>query len=268
MGNETSHAPDQFRCFNKGDSMNEKYVLKINSTLDKESLIDTLRSHEPWGHRIDFINTNENYVVSTTQLKRRTPFSENTLQKFYVAAEHIPFEKFRGGQLLDIGCNSGYNSIHASTTYDMRTVGVDVAPRHMKVSRFLAELAGAKSVFTLASAETFSRPSSFHVALHFGTLYHLPNPFLSLQTTFANLKPGGYLALETQTYDNPADPNYCYFMYMHNNDHTNFWAISQAVLIKMLEIVGFNDIKTAMSVTAKGLGENMHRTILVARKPK
>ena len=34
-----------------------------------------------------------------------------------------------------------------------------------------------------------------------GTLYHLPNPVLSLRTTFDNLRPGGYLALETQVYD-------------------------------------------------------------------
>ena len=62
--------------------------------------------------------------------------------------------------------------------------------------------------------------------LHFGTLYHLPNPVLSLQTTFDNLRSGGYLALETQVYDHPQDPNICYFMHMQNNDKTNFWALS------------------------------------------
>jgi len=104
--------------------------------------------------------------------------------------------------------------------------------------------------------------------LHFGTLYHLPNPVLSLQVTFANLRPGGYLALETQVYDHPEDPNICYFMYMQNNDETNFWALSTSVLTKCLELLGFREIQQLLKVVpAQGLAEHMARIILVARKP-
>src|ERR1700720_16816 len=62
---------------------------------------------------------------------------------------------------------------------------------------------------------------------------------LSLRTTFDNLRPGGYFALETQVYDHPEDANICYFMHMQNNDPTNFWALSSSVLTKCLELVGF-----------------------------
>ena len=54
---------------------------------------------------------------------------------------------------------------------------------------------------------------------------------------FDNLRPGAYLSLETQVYDHAEDSNICYFMHMHNNDRTNFWALSPSV--QWLELVGF-----------------------------
>jgi SAM-dependent methyltransferase len=137
-----------------------------------------------------------------------------------------------------------------------------------KIARFLSELAGVKAEFLVASAETFSRLKEFDVALHFGTLYHLPNPVLSLRTTFDTLRPGGYLALETQVYDHPEDANICYFMHMQNNDPTNFWALSTNVLINCLELVGFRDVQRLKLVTVPGLIEHMARFILVVRKPE
>ncbi len=121
--------------------------------------------------------------------------------------------------------------------------------------------------FELDSAETFSRPREFDVVLHFGTLYHLPNPLLSLRQSLENLKPGGYLALETQVYDHPQDPNICYFMHMQNNDPTNFWALSTHVLKKNLELIGFSDVREVKKVTMPILAEHMARIMVVARRP-
>lgn len=242
--------------------MDDRYVLKLPTTLSSEELSMELGKYQPWGHRIDFSNG-----VSTAQFARRTPFSEQLLVKFQKAAEHIPFERLRGGALLDIGCNSGHNSIHAAVAYGMRPVGIDVSARHMKASSFLAQLAGIEAEFLLENAETFSRPSSFDVVLHFGTLYHLPNPLLSLNTTFDNLKPGGYLGLETATYDHPDDPTLCRFAHMQNNDKTNFWAISEHVLHRYLEFIGFQSVITVFKATPKMLPENEHRVLIVAQKP-
>jgi hypothetical protein len=105
------------------------------------------------------------------------------------------------------------------------------------------------------------------VVLHFGTLYHLPNPLLSLQTTYDNLKPGGWLALETQTYDDPEDPGLCYFIHGHNNDKTNFWAISEDALRRYMQYIGFTDVERLLRVSPPVLGKHMNRVILVARKP-
>jgi SAM-dependent methyltransferase len=124
-----------------------------------------------------------------------------------------------------------------------------------------------KAEFVLGSAETFSRPAAFDVVLHFGTLYHLPNPLLALKTTFDNLKPGGWLALETQTYDHPNDRNLCYFIHGHNNDPTNFWAISEHVLTRCMTFIGFTGIDVLLKVSPPMLGQHMNRVIVVARKP-
>jgi SAM-dependent methyltransferase len=129
----------------------------------------------------------------------------------------------------------------------------------------LSEIAGVNAEFLIASAETFSRPQEFDVVLHFGTLYHLANPVLSLRASFDNLRPGGYLALETQVYDHPEDANICYFMHMQNNDATNFWALSTSVLTKCLELVGFREIRQLrMIVPVQGLSMHMTRINLIA----
>jgi SAM-dependent methyltransferase len=241
----------------------EKQTLTLQTSLSHEELCDRLKNWEPWSIRVDFSNG-----VSTKGFKRRTPFNEHPLNKFNVVEAAIPFAELSGGRMLDLGCNAGYNSINAAIKYGVFCTGVDIVPRHIEISRFFSELAGVDAQFHIGDAETFSRPEEFDLVLHFGTLYHLPNPVLSLQTAFDNLRPGGYFALETQVYDHPEDSNICYFMHMQNNDPSNFWALSTSVLTKCLELVGFSEIRQLLSVVpAKGLAQYMSRLIMVARKP-
>jgi hypothetical protein len=95
----------------------------------------------------------------------------------------------------------------------------------------------------------------------------LPNPLLALKSTWQNLKPGGYLALETQCYEHE-DPNICYFMHMHNNDKSNFWALSTHVIETWLALQGFADIKILKTVKMDFLGPDMARVIMIAQKPE
>jgi len=243
--------------------MTDDFVLRLSTERDAVSLTRELRQFEPWSIQIDFDNG-----VSTKDLERRVPFANNPLSKLSYAAKHLPMEQLAGGDLLDIGCNSGYNSIHAANTWGFRAVGVDFNPRHLKVSRMLADMAGVEAEFVLGSAEVFSRPSSFDLVLHFGTLYHLPNPLLALEKAFDNLRQGGYLALESQFFDHPDDENLCYFMHMQNNDSTNFWALSPSVARRYLMMVGFAEPTVVLSVKPAMLEEGMSRQIWVAQKPR
>ncbi len=236
--------------------------LTLHTTLAPDALREKLKQWEPWSHRVDFDNG-----VSTRDCARLTLFSERPLANFEFFESAVPFAELAAGRLLDVGCTPGYNSIHAAVKYRFFTTGIDINPRHIQVGRFLASLAGASSEFELGSAETFSRPREFDIILHFGTLYHLPNPLLSLRQSFENLKPAGYLALETQVYDHPQDPNICYFMHMQNNDPTNFWALSTQVLKKNLELTGFSEVREVKKITLPFLAEHMARIMIVARKP-
>jgi hypothetical protein len=86
--------------------------------------------------------------------------------------------------------------------------------------------------------------------------------------SFKNLTGGGYLALETQLYDNPADPSMCYFMHMQNNDRTNFWALSTSVLQTCLQLTGFVNVQIVKRVVpAIGLANHMSRVMFLAQKP-
>ena len=129
------------------DKASQDGTLVLPTTLRPDALLDELGKHQPWGHKIDFSNG-----VSTAQLERRVPFSEFPIRKLRKAAAHIPFDRLRGGHLLDIGCNSGHNSIHAALEYGMRPVGIDVTDRHIQVAGFLAGLAGVECEFLLEDA--------------------------------------------------------------------------------------------------------------------
>ena len=241
----------------------ESDFLTLNTTLAPEALKERLRRWEPWGHRIDFDNG-----VSTMDFRRRTPFGEHPLNKFHMVEPVIPFGDISNARVLDVGCNVGYNSIHAALKYGACCTGIDIMPRHVQASRFLSEVAGINGEFLVASAETFSRREEFDVVLHFGTLYHLPNPVLSLRATFDNLRPAGHLALETTVYDHPGDANICYFMDMEGNDRSNFWALSPSALRKCLELVGFREIQHLALIPLKGPVKHMARIVLVAQKPE
>lgn len=246
--------------------MNTKnpFYLQMDTDIDAQELREKLAPWAPWSIKIEFSNG-----VSTTEFEKRVPFAENPLQKLDIANKGINLEQFRGGRLLDIGCNSGYNSIHCARTYGMQVKGIDYNPRHIEVSSFLTELGGLSDQcnFELASAEEYSEADAFDVVLHFGTLYHLKNPLSSIDRAIESLKPGGYLGLETQVFDHPDNEDICSFMHMHNNDSTNFWALSSAVLSKCLMLAGFEQPQEMLKVSPKMLAEHMHRIVVVARKP-
>lgn len=186
---------------------------------------------------------------------------ENTLGKLALAARHLPGLQ---GPILDIGCNSGFNSLRLAKE-GVEVVGIDVLDRHVAAAKMLASVAGLKVEFLKADAEAFMRPSAFQVVLHFGTLYHLPNPVRALEVTRANLVDGGFLALETQVYDHPGMPELSCFIRGRNYDPTNFWALSTGTLTILLEYAGFEAVTEIFRVPVELGGDHMSRVIFMAR---
>jgi SAM-dependent methyltransferase len=234
--------------------------------LETSMLADDLRAHlakwAPWNSLIEFSNG-----VTTAEFERVSPFADSPLYKITHVEPYVPFESLRGGAVLDIGCNAGYNSIYLATKYDLRPVGVDVQQRLIDAANFLSSLAGVEAEFLIAHADSFVRTASFDVVAHFGTLYHLQNPLRSLQSAYETLKPGGYLALETQCYDDPDDERFCYFIHGLNDDPSNFFALSTSTIRTCLALLGFEEPEECFrDQTRVGARDNMFRVGLVARK--
>jgi len=240
------------------------YTLHLDTSVPAAKLRASLAEFQPWTALIEFSNG-----VKTSDCETHDAvFTEHTLYKISRTQDYIPFVDIKDGRALDIGCNAGYNSIYLGKTFGFNMVGVDLDPRLIGAAQYLSKLAGVEAEFYVGHAESFVRKETFDVVLHFGTLYHLYNPLRSLQLSFLSLKPNGYLALETQCYDDPADENLCYFIHGLNNDATNYFALSTHVVVKSLELLGFVSIQECVRhPTSLSDRPNMYRVLLVARKP-
>ena len=209
----------------------DKGLIEID-TPDLEDARRVLKKYAPWRHRIDFKGG-----VSSTDYENFKPFNAAPTWKIQRAEMDVgEFSAYR--RALDIGCNAGYNSIYLAARYGMEVIGVDFWKRHVEVSTELARLAGVQGCkFMVGNAETFHDPVGFDLIIHFGTLYHLKNPVLALETALKNLRPGGMMLIETQLYGEPHETR-AEFIYGQGGDNTDWWALGEQSLIKMCEVFG------------------------------
>jgi SAM-dependent methyltransferase len=193
------------------------------------------------------------------------PFTKYPLAKILTFQEHIPVEALRG-RVLDVGHNIGYNSIYLNKTFSASVVGIDFNPKHQKVASWLAKAAGADVIFQRADAQTFCEPASFTAVLHLGTLYHLQNPVLAIETAVKNLQTDGWLALETIAYiGEGAEKGLNKFIYGFVGDKTNWWALSKATIESLLSIYKMHSIRLVREVHLPVYKGEMSRVVYVAR---
>jgi SAM-dependent methyltransferase len=234
--------------------------LRIDTETRPASLRKRLARWAPWSVLVEFSNG-----VTTGEFERLSPFNDAPLWKISRFEGAVPFSSL--SDVLDVGCNVGYNAIHLARTYDARCVGIDVQQRHIEAAGYLAELAGVDCRFQIGHAESLVQPEGFDLVLHFGTLYHLPDPLAGLRAAWEHLRPGGWLCLETQTYDDPTDERHCYWLHGLNDDPSNFFALSTPAVRETLTLLGFADVEELeRGATPVGEREHMYRVSLVGRK--
>jgi SAM-dependent methyltransferase len=231
----------------------------LETALPANALRERLRAVEPWRHEIHFSNG-----VSTAEFAQGRLFNSDAWSKVRRFERHVPFP--RGGQALDVGCNSGYNAAYLAQRHRMSGLGIDVVPGHIEASRAVAEAAGLEGFeFSLEDANTFSRPGCFDLILHLGTLYHLEHPVLALERSFENLVPGGWLCLETQCY---GDGDECMYIRNMYSDRTNWFALGPGALTDILEGVGFSEVAEVNSWSDERFEkQRMSRRSYMARRP-
>jgi len=237
--------------------------MHVETSLSRDELAPKLESWTPWRHLINFSNG-----LSTGDFETTQPFNRQPIAKIRLLEDKMDWSAVDGGRALDIGFNCGYNTIHLAAEHDMTVTGIDVNPRHLEVATFLSEVAGVtdRVDFRLDDATTFCEEGSFDLVLHLGTLYHLPNPYLALQTAARNLKPGGKLALETQTYVGE-DQTLSKMIHGDKGDFTNWWSLSRRAVFVMLEHVGFAEAELVFEAGNEWISDDQARSVFVATKP-
>jgi 2-polyprenyl-3-methyl-5-hydroxy-6-metoxy-1,4-benzoquinol methylase len=232
----------------------------VQTDASEEEIKAFLKEYSPWRALVTFNNR-----ISSDAYETYQPFNRTPLNKIAAVEPHVP-KSVLGGNILDIGFNCGYNSIYLASTYGARPVGIENNPRHQKVATHLASLSRVKAEFLIGDAENFLRKNAFDLIVHFGTLYHLPNPMLALATCAENLRANRWLALETTAYIAGSDPKENLWVYGFNGDTSNFWAISKTTLEEMLTATGFADVKLITESFPPIYKGKMSRVIYVARK--
>ncbi|MEM6933950.1 MAG: class I SAM-dependent methyltransferase, partial [Pseudomonadota bacterium] len=232
----------------------------IETEKSREEVEAEMRKLEPWRVHVTFSNGFE-----TSELETIQPWNPHPLNKLRMLMEHAGEDVFQSARVLDIGFNAGYNSIALTQQYGCDVVGVDNNPLNLRKAEALTAMAGVAPKFLIADAQEFT-DEPFDVVLHLGTLYHLEEPVRSMRTAAANLKPGGWLFLETVGY-NGTDPLDARMIYGFFGDKTNFWALGEGALRVMLELAGFTDTQVIRTVDLKIYeGTGLNRIILSARK--
>jgi 2-polyprenyl-3-methyl-5-hydroxy-6-metoxy-1,4-benzoquinol methylase len=233
----------------------------IQTSRPNEEIEPFLRKHAPWRINVKFSTGLQSWDFGKSE-----PSSAHPLGKLAMLAEHLPKEAL-SGRVLDVGHNLGHNSIAVAQRYGAEVVGIDYNSRHQTMANWFADIAGANVIFKQADAETYLEPEAFSLILHLGTLYHLPNPFLAIQTAAKNLKPGGWLALETVAYvGEGAERHLSKWFNGFGGDHTNYWAISKNTLTEMLSIAGMDSINLIKEVALPVYKGEMARVLYVACK--
>jgi len=113
------------------------------------------------------------------------------------AASVVHMTGLRSGNILEIGCSSGYQLVEFKKhgAFDLRGVDIDhAAIEHARTKLHL-------NVLDRSVLEANLPASSFDLVLMFNVLEHLVNPVEVLAEVHRLLRPGGYLAIKTPMID-------------------------------------------------------------------
>lgn len=144
----------------------------------------------------DFWDTHPCQSDLSAQQERARYFDEISARRFRGREWHVPivaaFKKYRGKDLLEIGCGIGTDGFEFATN-GARYVGIDLTPNSIQLAQERFELFGVEGRFEVVNAEEglpFSDASFDHV-YSFGVIHHSPNPEAIVDEMYRVLKSGG-----------------------------------------------------------------------------
>lgn len=157
-----------------------------------------------------------------------------------------------GLRVLDIGARDGFFSFECERRGAAEVVAIDYVPPEQTGFLVAKEILGSRldlvhdNIYNLTS----EKYGQFDIVLFLGLLYHLPDPVHALDIIFDMMKPSARLFLETIVIDDdlPAEIVHrplmeFYPSFSKDSDPTNYWGITEACAIALLEECGFNVLR-------------------------
>jgi len=231
-------APEQFQSYIT--SLQGKWDPETEGYVDPSYQRDLSVRFE-WGHNHDF---------DTFSLPGRMGDRHIDILAAFAAVYGFPPVDLRGKAVLDIGCWTGGTSLLLAGM-GAEVFAIEEVRKYADAVRYLKEAFGVerltvqhKSLYSLDQAEFFDR---FDIVLHFGVLYHVSDPVLSLRIIFNCLKDGGICLLETMAAEKKG--SYCEYLGANetlnapkdsgNRGGWNWFVPSLEALSRMMTDVGF-----------------------------
>jgi tRNA (mo5U34)-methyltransferase len=157
-------------------------------------------------------------------------------------------EELNGKRLLDLGTRDGYFSFRCEEL-GAEVTAVDYVDKEGTGFGLAAELRASKVKFLHRNIYDI-RPSEigrFDYVLMLGLLYHLPDPYLALETVRSFVNAGGVVFVECTCIDERlaiADPTTGRaldepILLFAARNHTSFWDLNSKCLHQLLEHTGF-----------------------------
>jgi SAM-dependent methyltransferase len=133
--------------------------------------------------------------VREHELGTREFFDEVERYRYREYAPWMPrlmeFEKFRGANLLEIGCGMGTDLLQFARG-GARCTGIDLTPRSVEITRHRFRIYGADGNFMISDGERLPfRSETFDVVYSNGVLHHTPDTAGAIGEVHRVLRPGG-----------------------------------------------------------------------------
>jgi 2-polyprenyl-3-methyl-5-hydroxy-6-metoxy-1,4-benzoquinol methylase len=198
-----------------------------------------------WGHTHDF---------GSFQLSGRMGYRHlAVLSVFIDKLGAIPLS-LAGRRVLDVGCWTGGTSLLLAAM-GAEVLAIEEASIYVGALEYLTRSFGIRNLTPRAlSLYSLSAPEyqdAFDVILFSGVIYHLSDPVLGLRLVYNALKDGGVCLVETAA--NSSGASICTYEGPHvvtrgsqgatSRGGWNWFVPSRAALVRMMEDVGFTEVK-------------------------